>query len=105
AMAATDIDPLSLHDALPIWLPTVWVRHSYDIVSSGKFPQNRRPFPGSSDGAFPMELLTAGLNHTTASVALRERLSFSGAALEDALRDVREQPGVEIGRASCRERV
>lgn len=41
-----------------------------------------------------MELLTAGLNHTTASVALRERLSFSGAALEEALRDVREQPGV-----------
>ena len=41
-----------------------------------------------------MELLTAGLNHTTASVALRERLSFSGAALESALKDLRDQPGV-----------
>ncbi len=41
-----------------------------------------------------MELLTAGLNHTTASVALRERLSFSGAGLEAALKDLRAQPGV-----------
>lgn len=41
-----------------------------------------------------MHLLTAGLNHTTAPVALRERLSFSGTALEAALRDLRQQSGV-----------
>ena len=41
-----------------------------------------------------MELLTAGLNHTTASVALRERLSFSGAGLEAALRDLCQHPRV-----------
>lgn len=41
-----------------------------------------------------MHLLTAGLNHTTAPVALRERLSFSGAALAAALRDLRQLSGV-----------
>jgi len=41
-----------------------------------------------------MHLLTAGLNHTPAPVALRARLSFSGTALEAALRDLRQQPGV-----------
>lgn len=43
----------------------------------------------------PMELLTAGLNHTTADVALRERVSLSGAALDTALRDLRQRPGVQ----------
>lgn len=42
-----------------------------------------------------MELLTAGLNHTTADVALRERVSLSGAALDAALRDLRQRPGVQ----------
>ena len=41
-----------------------------------------------------MELLTAGLNHTTADVALRERVSLTGAALDAALRELRGQPGV-----------
>jgi glutamyl-tRNA reductase len=41
-----------------------------------------------------MELLTAGLNHTTADVALRERVSLTGAALDTALRELRNQPGV-----------
>ena len=42
-----------------------------------------------------MELLTAGLNHTTADVALRERVSLTGAALDAALRELRSQPGVQ----------
>lgn len=42
-----------------------------------------------------MELLTAGLNHTTADVALRERVSLTGAALDAALRELRQQPGVQ----------
>jgi glutamyl-tRNA reductase len=41
-----------------------------------------------------MELLTAGLNHTTADVALRERVSLTGAALDAALRELHAQPGV-----------
>ncbi|MFN3712704.1 MAG: glutamyl-tRNA reductase [Alcanivoracaceae bacterium] len=41
-----------------------------------------------------MELLTAGLNHTTADVALRERVSLTGAALDAALRELRGEPGV-----------
>ena len=43
----------------------------------------------------PMELLTAGVNHETADVALRERLSLSGASLEQALKALREEPGVQ----------
>ncbi|MGB1221067.1 MAG: glutamyl-tRNA reductase [Alcanivoracaceae bacterium] len=41
-----------------------------------------------------MEFLTAGVNHTTADVALREQLSLSGSALERALRSLRDVPGV-----------
>lgn len=41
-----------------------------------------------------MELLVAGLNHTTAPVALRERVSLSGSALEAALRTLHAEPGV-----------
>ena len=43
----------------------------------------------------PMQLLTAGVNHETADVALRERLSLSGASLERALRALRSEPGVQ----------
>ena len=42
-----------------------------------------------------MQLLTAGVNHETADVALRERLSLSGASLERALRALRSEPGVQ----------
>jgi len=49
------------------------------------------PLPMNNPG---MELLTAGLNHTTADVALRERVSLSGAALDAALRELRQQPGI-----------
>ena len=41
-----------------------------------------------------MEFLTAGVNHTTADVALREQLSLSGSALERALQSLRQLPGV-----------
>lgn len=53
------------------------------------------PVPATARNIPPsMELLTAGLNHTTADVALRERVSLTGAALDAALRELREQPGV-----------
>ena len=51
------------------------------------------PTPALMNTPF-MELLTAGLNHTTADVALRERVSLTGAALDAALRELRSQPGV-----------
>lgn len=54
----------------------------------------RDPLWASIGTPCPMHLLTAGLNHTTASVALRERLSLSGAGLEAALKDLHALPGV-----------
>lgn len=39
-------------------------------------------------------LLTVGVNHNTAAVALRERLSVSGSGLEQALKALRQEPGV-----------
>lgn len=41
-----------------------------------------------------MLLLAAGLNHTTADLALRERVSLSGENLEAALRALQQQEGV-----------
>lgn len=41
-----------------------------------------------------MELLAAGVNHTTADLALRERLTFSQAQISDALDRLRELPQV-----------
>ncbi len=42
-----------------------------------------------------MTLLTLGLNHKTAPVAIRERVSFGPDIIVGALRSVLEQPGVE----------
>ena len=36
-----------------------------------------------------MQLLTLGLNHTTAPLSLREKVAFPGDALRDALADLR----------------
>lgn len=41
-----------------------------------------------------MTLIALGLNHQTAPVALRERISFAPEALAEALRRLRHQPGV-----------
>src|SRR6187401_3105302 len=41
-----------------------------------------------------MTLVALGLNHQTAPVALRERVAFSREALPDALRALRQIPGV-----------
>ena len=44
-----------------------------------------------------MTLLTLGVNHKTAPVAIRERITFGPDILVAALRSLREQPGVDEG--------
>ncbi|MFD2179387.1 glutamyl-tRNA reductase [Veronia pacifica] len=44
-----------------------------------------------------MSLLVLGINHKTASVDLREKVSFSPQQLRDALRQLKEQPDVRSG--------
>jgi len=45
-------------------------------------------------------LLLIGLNHTTAPLAVRERLAFSGKGLSDAVSAIQDRlPGSEIGPA------
>ena len=41
-----------------------------------------------------MSLLALGINHNTASVALRERVAFGPDRIDRALRELVEQPGV-----------
>ena len=41
-----------------------------------------------------MSLLALGINHNTASVALRERVAFGPDCIDRALRELVEQPGV-----------
>ena len=42
-----------------------------------------------------MEILCIGLNHETAPVEVRERLALTGSSLQETLRWLREQPGVQ----------
>ncbi|HHI76758.1 MAG TPA: glutamyl-tRNA reductase, partial [Gammaproteobacteria bacterium] len=41
-----------------------------------------------------MSLLAVGLNHTTAPVSIRERVTFGPDIVVGALRSLRERPGV-----------
>ena len=47
-----------------------------------------------------MQFAVIGLNHETASMAIREKVAFSDAQKIQAISTL-----MEIGRASCRERV
>ena len=42
-----------------------------------------------------MSLLALGLSHKTAPVPVRERLAFAGDGFDEALRDLRSQPGID----------
>ena len=42
----------------------------------------------------PMALLTLGVNHTTAPIAIRERVAFAPERMAGALRELREVPGI-----------
>ena len=54
----------------------------------------RDPDSGSTAGIPGMKLFATGVNHTTAELGLRERLTFPEAQIPAALEDLRRLPGV-----------
>lgn len=54
-----------------------------------------RPFADLTSQSAQMSLLLVGINHTTASIALREKVAFPPEIVTDALRDLFQQEGVE----------
>lgn len=54
----------------------------------------------SHDSPLPMQLLTLGLNHTTAPLALREKVSFPGDVLRSALDDLKSRLAGRIPEAA-----
>ena len=66
-----------------------------NIVSGRELPQNAPPLrTGGGSRGTGMELLASGLNHTTAELSLRERLTFEDGEVPEALRALLEFPGV-----------
>lgn len=63
----------------------------FRVIKSRKM---RHPIPAAVLRPPDMKLLATGVNHTTAELSLRERLTFPEAQIPAALQDLRRLPGV-----------